>query len=205
MLTAILDALFPPRETERLVRKATPEQLSKRLAPQSISLPGGRSATALLPYRDPLVNALIVEAKFHKNRRAQKLLGALLAEYLSGNRETTLIPIPLSKKRMQSRGENQVECIARETVRMMRGKMRLETHLVNRVRETRPQTELSRHERLENVADAFSAHAVTPNTSYLLIDDVVTTGATLATASTALSAAGATSLTLLALAYSGEK
>jgi ComF family protein len=107
----------------------------------------------------------------------------------------TLIPIPLGHRRLRERGYNQSERLARALGRIWR--LPVCEPLV-RVRETASQTALTPAARLANVAGAFAvrdagAHFAlrTPHPALVLVDDVFTTGATLAEAARALQDAGA--------------
>ncbi len=72
-----------------------------------------------------------------------------------------------------------------------------------RVRDTRPQTELSREERLTNVKDAFACIApeAIVGKDVVIVDDVVTTGATLTSAAHAILKHNPRSVTCIALAH----
>jgi ComF family protein len=200
----ILESIFPPRATQLLVHDAFLQRLNHKsvlrtlLRVQTIFIQEV-PITALLPYRSPLVQACILEAKFHKNREAQELLGTFLATYikvsnLSGN--VTILPIPLGKKRRKARGYNQSEEIARFSGEIV------DSSALQRVRETHPQTTLGRKERLTNIRGAFLARTpLDSQMSYILLDDVVTTGATLLSAYEALKMGGATSIYVIALAH----
>jgi ComF family protein len=112
-----------------------------------------------------------------------------------------LVPIPLAPKRRARRGYNQSEVLARALGTAWQ--MPVLSELLARVRETATQTTLTPASRLANVAGAFrtrnsevgrrngSAFRV-PASALVLVDDVFTTGATLAAAAQALAAAGAT-------------
>jgi ComF family protein len=100
----------------------------------------------------------------------------------------SLIPIPLGGRRQRQRGYNQSERIAAAIGARMGLPVRGE--LLQRVRETRTQTALTPEARHANVAGAFRAEGVR-GLELVLVDDVFTTGATLAAAAAALSAAGA--------------
>lgn len=200
LLEGLIDLVLPRKDTARLVGDASPETLGSLSAPTL--LPSG--AVYLLPYRHRAVRAAILEAKFHRNERAFQLLGSVLADYLGTVAEDArpfgvapfiLVPVPLGERRRRERGYNQVE----ETAR--RGGIPVEPALL-RIRETAPQTSLPRGARLANMEGAFAAAApLSPHATYIVFDDVMTTGATLAAAAAALRAAGATDVRELALAH----
>jgi len=206
VLSRFLDLIFPPRETEMLVRTATPAMLGPLLRPALVE----RGMVALAPYRAPLMKALAVEAKFRDGEAAQKLLGGMLADYLlawDAERRVldpspaSLVPVPLSAARLRERGYNQAERICRAAARSLPD-IALETDLLARVRDTAPQTTLGGALRRENMLGAFRAvQPPDPDHTYIVVDDVMTTGATLSAAVSALRDAGATRVIGLALTY----
>ncbi|HET8713855.1 MAG TPA: phosphoribosyltransferase family protein [Gemmatimonadales bacterium] len=117
-----------------------------------------------------------------------------------------LIPIPLAPKRLRTRGYNQSEVLARALARKWR--IPVIPGLLVRTRETPTQTALTPLTRLANVAGAFDVRRAecgagnlhrnairpAPRVQYVLVDDVFTTGATLAEAARALEQAGATTI-----------
>jgi ComF family protein len=112
----------------------------------------------------------------------------------------TIIPVPLHTERLMHREFNQAAVLARGLARHLDVPV-LERLLV-RVRPTRPQVELSGRERRQNVSQAFAVTnaAALADTVVLLVDDVLTTGATLGEAAKTLKAAGARQVDVFALA-----
>lgn len=209
LFRTLIDAVFPPRATERLAQDATEETLSALVSPLAIPRDGGETV-ALLPYRDPLVSALVIEAKYHGSRKACELLGAALADYLAALAEDedsfaetgfALIPMPLSPERFRERGYNQAERITACALARLGYGNAPDVDTLERMRDTAQQTRLGGKERRENMKGAFRAHGVDPSLAYVVVDDVVTTGATFAAAEEALRAAGASRVICVALAH----
>jgi ComF family protein len=101
----------------------------------------------------------------------------------------SLVPVPLGARRQRKRGYNQSERIA--SALHVRTGLDLRTDLLLRVRETQTQTALTPESRHANVMGAFSAFD-SSDLDLVLVDDVFTTGATLAAAGAALMESGAT-------------
>ncbi len=199
-----LDLLFPPRVDEKALRGVSDNEFLALMAPRLV--PQTRPDTvALFPFHDAQVRAAIHEAKYHGNERALALLGGALADYLRdcddvGRGTSYIVPVPLGRERRRKRGFNQAEEVARRAVRELG--MRVETDLLFRTRETVSQISLPRHEREENMRGAFgAAHPADPSYTFIVIDDVITTGATLQAAIDALQGAGAKHIIPLALAH----
>ena len=199
VFSRILDLIFPPRRKESLIRATSLEEIEKLVKP-SLSPDG---TVTLLPYRAPLIQTLMTEAKFKGNGKAQELLGTVLATYLKGLslENSVLVPIPLSTKRERERGYNQVERILAEA-QMKLPPLHTDGGLLVRTRDTQPQTTLDAVTRPQNVTGAFLAtRAPDPAYTYIVVDDVMTTGATLKEAAGALRDAGAGDVKTLALAH----
>lgn len=206
LLRAILDLLFPLGSRAALVAEATEETLGLLVRPMLVE----HDVVALMPYRAPLARALILEAKFKDSERAQHLLAGALADYLNewsaGETPFTegalvLVPLPLSRERQRERGYNQAERIARGAATRLPD-VYLDTDILVRTRDTLPQTSLGREARRQNLTDAFAAaQAPDPAHTYIVFDDVITTGTTLEAAISALRAAGASRVLGVALAH----
>lgn len=102
-----------------------------------------------------------------------------------------LVPVPLSEKRMKQRGYNQSERLA--AALGLRWKLPVMADALARTRHTETQTRLTPGERLRNVSNAFTATAPSSirGAHLVLVDDVVTTAATLNACAAALCAGGA--------------
>jgi ComF family protein len=104
-----------------------------------------------------------------------------------------LVAVPLSAKRQRERGYNQSECLAVEL--SAHWKVPVVTGVLSRVRHTETQTRLTPGERLRNVSGAFcappSARNVLRGAHLIIVDDVVTTAATLNACAAALCDGGA--------------
>lgn len=112
--------------------------------------------------------------------------------------DTTLIPIPLSKKRLRWRGFNQAELLARELAAAFAYPLNQD---LKRIKHAWPQADLNGAERLNNIADSFAWTGTSlGGRTIILIDDVATTGATLNEAARILKTAGAGAIYGLVLA-----
>jgi ComF family protein len=104
-----------------------------------------------------------------------------------------LVPVPLSAKRERQRGYNQSECLARELTNHWH--IPVWNDVLMRTRHTETQTRLTPGDRLRNVSGAFVARATPQNAlrgqHIILVDDVVTTAATLNACAAALCDGGA--------------
>ena len=204
---AILDAVIPPRE--RVVRTKARTLDDIPLSPVVHQLLG-KEVTTIMRYQEPAVQDLIRSLKYDGSLAAATLAATALSDYLREEianekafspREIFLVPIPLHNVRKRERGFNQIEIVLDALPKEFKDGTvsRLAPELLVRVRETRSQTHLPRMQRLKNVTGAFSATRVLKNVHVFLVDDVTTTGATLASAGRTLGKAGA-KVSLIALA-----
>ncbi len=141
-------------------------------------------------YAHPL-DALVRALKFHRRLAVARTLGALLADSAAARAApapAALLPVPLHPARLRSRGFNQAAEIARAAARRL-GLPVLEGYAL-RVRATAAQSDLPRAARARNVAGAFALRRPLPVRHVALVDDVITTGQTLAALARALKAAG---------------
>lgn len=199
-LNLLLDIILPRRA--RTIRAENWTLHDLVVSPKDHDACGIR-ITTLLDYKSPAVEDCIRSLKYDGSAHSAELLAEALADYLREEiaqiksfsvRPILLVPIPLYKTRERERGFNQVETILKKSPReFLDGTLAtFVPRALARTRETKQQTRLSRTERLQNVTGAFSASLSESvrDSHIFLIDDVTTTGATLAEATRALEQEG---------------
>jgi ComF family protein len=211
LLDDLLDLLFPPRccgcrrrgsllcdrcrESCRFVPAAANEAQHRRLASPFLA------STAGAYLFEGAVREAIHTLKYNRRTRVAIPLGDLLARYLESHPLAfdAIVPVPLHPDRERQRGFNQAAVLAARLAERT-GVPLIDRDLV-RVRATSQQADLTRAQRRENVRDAFVWRGATPPAArILLIDDVLTTGATVEAAARTLSLAGAQFVHALTLA-----
>jgi competence protein ComFC len=136
-------------------------------------------------FKDPIVKKLIYAFKYPPFIKGlSNILSDIIITHLTfmkTNLDNFLIaPIPISKKRMNYRGYNQSEELAKQ----LSLKLKLDhRNILEKVRETKSQIELGKEERENNIKDAFSVKDDVKDKNILLVDDVFTTGSTIDEAS----------------------
>lgn len=135
--------------------------------------------------------------KFHGIKRLYRPLGKLLLEFDLTSFDTVL-PVPLSHRGIRDRGFNQSLLLAKAI--SSRVKIPLISDRLIKIRETPPQIGLNAKERTANLKGAFRVDGKFTGFRLLLIDDVMTTGATANECSKQLLKAGAVDVTVLTLA-----
>jgi ComF family protein len=191
----LLDTVLPPHQDILAVREiiSLPSLQPRELAINNLRV------TTLLPYPDKRVGACIRAVKYYHHAKATNLLSQVAKDYfqtLPSN--VIIIPIPLSPARLRQRGYNQVVSILEVANAIYMKDVLTRT-------ERSSQTALTRVERFKNMEGAMS---VAPSMAssiegqhILIVDDVVTTGATLAEAGRAIAIARPASVRYLALAH----
>jgi ComF family protein len=131
--------------------------------------------------------------KYENSRRIAVSLGERLQIQLTRQSWDIdlIVPVPLHPKRLAERGYNQAELLSEQLA--YRTDIAMSPHALERVRYSQSQVTMNAEQRLMNVRDAFRASTATiSEKNILVIDDVLTTGATLSGCAEALIAAGAT-------------
>lgn len=144
---------------------------------------------AALAYAFP-ADVLVQALKFRGELALAPLLGQMLAARLPrGTRVDFILPVPLSARRLRSRGFNQALEIARSLSEATG--CALAPQLAERSRDTPPQIDLPPGARASNVRGAFRCPRALERAEVALVDDVMTTGATLDELAATLKRAGA--------------
>lgn len=173
--------------------------------------------------RIPLENALCYYV-FEKSGKVQKLLHAIkyqnqkeLAQFIGElygqdllNGKTleavdVIIPIPLHYKKLKSRGFNQSEWFAKGIAKTLNKK--LDVNSLERITETSTQTKKKKYQRWENVEGIFKVKESQAliNQHVLIVDDVITTGATIEAAWEALKEIEGVKISVISIAFAARK
>lgn len=168
------------------------------------SPPPYQAARAALRYegacRD-LLHAFKYQQRSHLRRPLGLLTAELLTPFAMAWQPDLLIPVPLHRKRLQKRGFNQAVLLAELLSRQWQ--VPLLRQGLARTRLTIPQVELDRAQRCTNLKGVFAVPypAAVNGKRVMLIDDVFTTGSTLAESARTLLAAGCSSVTAVTVAH----
>ena len=152
------------------------------------------------------IHDLIIQFKYNNGMWLVKdltdlLEGAFIAKFAS-EKIHTVCPVPLFHAKFRKRGYNQADLLGRELARRL--SLNYEPDVLRRVRPTTTQTAMNARDRRKNMENAFvSPPEQRPfvfGRGFLLIDDVMTTGATVSECAAALKAGGAASVFVLSVA-----
>lgn len=164
--------------------------------------PAFRSVRSFGLYKGTLKKAVNL-LKYHNMKRLSKPLAEMILR-MEIPLVDTVIPVPLYSDRLRQREFNQSALLAKYTANGM-GKA-LATDCLIKTRDTMPQVGLNAGDRRRNIKGAFAVQnkEVIEGKDILLIDDVVTTGATIRECSKILKKAGAADIYVMALAHAKE-
>ncbi len=149
-----------------------------------------QSATAFLYFKKGgIVQNLMHQLKYNKQPEVGFELGKLYGKQLAVNEPynfaEVIVPVPLHHKRLQKRGYNQSEAFARGLAESMN--IPVDCNILIRRKESETQINKSRFKRFENMKEVFEAnHPPVAYKNILLVDDTITTGATLEACALAL-------------------
>ncbi|GAB4464551.1 MAG: ComF family protein [Burkholderiaceae bacterium] len=157
-------------------------------------------ATLALADYAPPVDGMLIALKFRHRLQLARVFGELLAARLGDRlpREALLAPVPLAFERHAERGFNQAREIARTVAHRLA--LPLAADALVRIKHGVPQEALTLDARRRNVRGAFAARADVRGRTVVVVDDVMTSGATLDEIAAVLKRAGATRVVNLVVA-----
>lgn len=163
------------------------------------------AATAFLYFtKGSLVQKLMHQLKYHNQQEVGielgKMYGKRLIETSVYNDADVIVPVPLHKTRLKKRGYNQSEQFAIGLAEIM--KIKVDTSILQRQYASESQVNKSRYNRYTNMADIFVASYNSSYKKVILVDDTITTGATLEACTIALKKVGYTQINIVGIAFS---
>ena len=170
---------------------------------------------SILQYQNPIVKKVIWQIKYRGNRKITAIVAKIFYEEILAELENKalfenfinpiVVPIPISKKRYKKRGFNQMGLVGKELEKIDQGSsFEYREDILTKTKETLPQTMIkNRSLRMLNLRNCFKVvnRSVIKNRNIILIDDVLTTGSTVAEAKKTLKYAGAKKIIAFTIAH----
>ena len=197
-----VDLIFPKEETIRKLEQMELGEICSELVPAGNISPYFK---AVFSYKHPIARTAIWEIKYKANKKILDKFSILLYEMMieeisdillfNGGQKLTLIPIPSTKNSQKEKGFNQSQLIVKMIYELDGGKnFDIDLNILEKIKETPHQVKVkNRFERLKNLIGSFAV--INPEKvrgkNFIVIDDVITTGATMTEASRALKVSGA--------------
>lgn len=152
-----------------------------------------------LPYQSP-IDDLIAAYKFHQQLALRDFFAEQMAAKLQQRNDlpALIMPVPLHSRRLRQRGYNQSADLANRLGQLLN--IAVDNHHLQRIKATRPQSELPFKARRKNLRGAFSCGDLHGISHVALLDDVYTTGHTVAEAGRCLQKQGVTRLEVWTIA-----
>lgn len=213
IIKTILDILFPFSEKRKRIESLTAERVLETCEKAEIS--DDKNVLSIFSYENQLIREVVHFLKYRGNETVAKLFAEILySEIIEKMSEMTLfenftnpllIPIPLSKKKFKKRGFNQIELILKELKKLdVENIFEVETKSLIKIKDTLSQTAVkNRRRRMENIRNCFDVvnEEKIVGRNIILIDDVLTTGATMREAKNVLIKAGAKRIFCITVAH----
>ncbi len=177
---SILEIIYPHENYCIICGKEECEGICKKCI-NSISKTGNDEFIDSYGYYSGVLKKLIIKFKFHSDFTAGEILADILGEYIVSNyniEDYIITYVPLTKKSEKNRGFNQCKYISKR-ISKKTGIRCIE--LIVKTKETKEQKLLSKTERIKNIQGVFklNKNILSITKGIIVIDDVVTTGATL--------------------------
>ena len=202
MYENLVDLLFPKEESVKILEKMEVDEIYNKFPPaKDIST----NFKAIFSYKYPLCKTAIWEIKYKANKIILKKFSSILYEILleemsdimlfNGGQKLILIPVPGDKKRLKEKGFNQSALLVQKIFEIDGGKnFEIDLNVLEKIKETEHQVKVkNRWKRLENLIGCFAVKdsALIKGKNFIVIDDVITTGATMTETERALKEGGA--------------
>lgn len=151
------------------------------------------------------IHNILYQLKYHNHRQMGIFMGECMATHIQQNSDffrtiDLIVPVPLAKSRLRARGYNQCDLIAQGISSITH--LPIAANTLKRNVDNPTQTHKNRNERWKNVQGIFSVEnpELLENKHILIIDDVITTGATLNSCATAIASIPGTKISIATLA-----
>ena len=176
------------------------EPVTKCVCQSRLSLP----PTFIFSRRSSTIGALVYDLKYHSARSAAKPLAEILSRTIPSNYQNLIvIPLPTIARHIRKRGLDHTTIISNQFAKYYKQGAKV-SHLLLRINKT-TQVGSSRDQRLKQAQTAYIVNPkirISPKSTYLLLDDVWTTGASMLSATKILQDNGAKNLILTTLTLS---
>ena len=212
IMNIILDIIFPPSKIQKKLKNITAEDFIFEVNRTTYE---DKNVITIFDYNNKLIKQAIWSLKFRNNKRLSKIFAQIIYDEIleklsdlkifSNFKDPVLIPIPLFKKRLRERGYNQCELIAEEmSVLDKNSNFILEKNVLIKIKDTTQQSRAkNKKERLENLKGCFKIKKFEKikSRNIILLDDVITTGATIKEARNELKKNGARKIITITIAH----
>ena len=204
----VADSIFPRKKYSKTASHTDEEKIRTLLR-----IIRNREHTALLSYNEPMVKNLLYAIKYENDRKSIEIAANIISEHIYEEVQEQevvqkthyfICTIPATKERGRSNGSDHMHALLSKVYKKIQHDNNIfyEKNLLRWKRKTQRQSRLKRRtDRMRNMQNALIARKLPPYTVCFVIDDITTTGATLAEAKRALSEAGVTAIITLALAH----
>ncbi len=208
----ILSILLPKDKNILEIEKISEEDIFKNTTRANIL--NDQNVKAIFKYKNKIIKKAIWEIKYNKNKIIIKKFGKILYDFIieelsdeilfSNFQNPLLIPVPISKNNLRDRGYNQCEEIIKEIKQNdTQNIFEISFDSLKKMKETPHQSKLNnKTKRLNNLKNCFFANSEqVKNRNIILIDDVITTGATMSENRRELKKSGAKKVIGIAIAH----
>lgn len=152
-------------------------------------------------YYEGLAREMVHRLKYKDKREIAVTIAAIMADNIRKEKipYDVIVPVPISKKKLKKRGYNHVHIISLELSEILNIPV---INCIDRVKDTDPQVLFNAHDRWYNVKDCFKCNSNVNGKRILLVDDIITSGATAHFCSQEIKKAGAICVTVFSFAKS---